>query len=338
MHEVRRETFQDEGFINGLAFPTAADLVCLFLTVSCLPFGQAKRDAKYVDQAVKFPKLTQLSQRTAAAPGVKEYLAKLPTIEKPLSIPKIVCRVLGMKCCCCCCDCTTTQVLGAPSSAPATAPEQQSMDMDGAPELLNFPFAGQGELARLIAAAGGLDIKSTPIKMGEHTNLGFFGSLPILKHGSFSIAQSSAIETYCAEIAPKFKGLSPKQRAMDEMFSATKEDMLQSCAKYAFGDAELKKTTTKELAKALDKDLGALNKFLPASGFINGFDYPTTADLVLVNFAEARVPFGAAMDLVEGGYDWQGKYPKIKAIVDSTKEATGVKEYLAASTTLKHGF
>ena len=55
--------------------------------------------------------------------------------------------------------------------------------------------------------------------------------MPLLKHGDLKMSQSLAIEAYLLNIAPKFKGLTAKQRAVDGMFASIKEEMLLNCAK-----------------------------------------------------------------------------------------------------------
>merc|ERR1711990_1022803 len=51
------------------------------------------------------------------------------------------------------------------------------------------------------------------------------GSLPTFSHGSLKIAQSFAIESYVASVAPNFTLLEPQHRAIDGMFCKIKEDM-----------------------------------------------------------------------------------------------------------------
>merc|ERR1712139_375714 len=101
--------------------------------------------------------------------------------------------------------------------------------------------------------------------MGGDPKVGIFGSLPLLKHGSLAISQSGAIETYLATIAPKFKDLTPQQRAYDDMFAATKEDVLVDLAKIVSGGEELKKSASQEVPKTLDKFFSVLDQLTPAS-------------------------------------------------------------------------
>ena len=71
------------GFILGLGYPTVADLAVLNMVKGYMPFGAALKHGKY-DYAKKYPKLAALVERTAAAPGVKEYLAESTSISLTL--------------------------------------------------------------------------------------------------------------------------------------------------------------------------------------------------------------------------------------------------------------
>merc|ERR1719361_1857102 len=88
-------------------------------------------------------------------------------------------------------------------------------------ELTYWKMSGRGELTRLIAAAGGVELPERflpgpvvdPTKLPPWINIsisaGFFGNIPIFKDGTLSIAQSVAIESYVADIAPRFAELTP---------------------------------------------------------------------------------------------------------------------------------
>ena len=124
------------------------------------------------------------------------------------------------------------------------------------PHLIYFPIAGRGELSKLIAAAGGLELKVTSEgdkrSKYDKAEFGSPSGLPLFEHGDLKISQSAAIETYLASIAPKFANLTPAQVATDRMFAHIKEDMLIGCAKIVFGGALVKDGPT-EVPKHLDK-------------------------------------------------------------------------------------
>mmetsp|Transcript_70858 Transcript_70858/g.196858 ORF Transcript_70858/g.196858 Transcript_70858/m.196858 type:complete len:213 (-) Transcript_70858:138-776(-) len=195
------------------------------------------------------------------------------------------------------------------------------------PLLITWPVAGRGELARLIAAAGGLEIEETGDSgIIDKASYGSPGSVPLLSHGDLKMCQSLAIESYLASIAPKFQGLTAKQRAMDNMFCCIKEDVIGGCVKIIYGDKSL---ADEEVPKNFDKFFTVVEGLVPASGFINGLSFPTPADLAVYNMNTGFMPFVKVMQL--GNYT--PNYPKIKALIDRTAAAPGVKEYIQTTTT-----
>jgi glutathione S-transferase len=137
-----------------------------------------------------------------------------------------------------------------------------------------------------------------------------------LKHGLLKIAQSAAIESYFASIAPKFSGLTAQQRAVDQNYACIKEDILAGCAKplFAKGEKDL------EGFKAhLEKWFGLLETMLPESGFVHGLEFPTTADCAVLNCTTGYMPFLASFKLLDGfSLD---AYPKVKALAERTNAA-----------------
>merc|ERR1719336_1930383 len=69
----------EKGFILGLAYPTLADLAVLNIARGYMPYGASYKHGKY-NYAEKHPKTAALVERTAAAPGIKEYLATSKSI------------------------------------------------------------------------------------------------------------------------------------------------------------------------------------------------------------------------------------------------------------------
>ena len=143
-----------------------------------------------------------------------------------------------------------------------------------------LPLAGRAELIRLIAAAGGLELKeSTEMPSGDSKAEYMSPSgLPCLKHGDFKMSQSGAIESYLSNIAPKYRGLTVQQRATDAMYCSIKEEMLFNCAKALF-------TTKKgeDVTVLFDKWMPLFEAKVPSAGFINGLAVPTAADLAVLN-------------------------------------------------------
>lgn len=204
------------------------------------------------------------------------------------------------------------------------------------PCLHYFPFAGRGELSRLIAAAGGLVIdEKNELKKKGRSAFGSPGQWPCLDHDELKIAQSFCIESYLATIAPNFKDLTMAQRAVDAMFCKIKEDILAGyteCLSVIVADESQKADQCADLAMLSDKWFPVLQDKLPADGFVNGLAFPTVADLAVLNVARAFMPFGAAYFMSE--CDLSQNYPKIVAHVDRVAAHPAVKAYLDKSTTM----
>ena len=167
------------------------------------------------------------------------------------------------------------------------------------PTLHYFSICGRGELARLTAAAGGLQIndqawspafddsggwRSGYGAIGE--GMGFPPTMPILEMGDFKIFQSQAIESYIASIAPAFADLTPEQRARDLMFALIKADINQPTEQLLF-----KKITGDDLKPIMAKNYAMVESLLPAEGYVNGLEFPTMADLAVVVIAKGCMPF-----------------------------------------------
>lgn len=197
-----------------------------------------------------------------------------------------------------------------------------------------YPVAGRGELIRLIAAAGGLDLaEGKPDEGVDRAAYGSPSGLPLLQHGAVKLSQSGAIERYVSGLVPRFAALDLAQQATDHMFSCIKEDVLLGCAKVIFGDVASAPT---EVPKLCDKWFAVVEGLLPADGFVLGLDYPTVADLAVLNMARGYMPFGAAYK--HGKYAFAPRHPKMAALVARTAAAPGVKEYLASSPSLNLSF
>ena len=197
--------------------------------------------------------------------------------------------------------------------------------------LVYFPIAGRAELIRLIAKVGGVEDFSESTAMPEGVTkeeCGSSGSVPILIDGDLKMNESVAIESYVASLAPKFSALTPKQRAKDAQFSCIKETCLGQFAKPLFGGKD--KDGIQAVAK---KYFPVIEGILPASGFVNGLDYPTVADLAVVVICEQFMPFGASYK--HGEIDLAKSYPKLVAHSERVKAVGDVSKALSDSSTLK---
>lgn len=200
------------------------------------------------------------------------------------------------------------------------------------PKLYYFPLAGRGELIRLIAAVGGVELTETAEAPADKAVFGSPSGLPLLEHGELRMSQSTAIENYIASISPKYRTLTPGQVAVDKMFQCIKEDVGQGFLPLIF-DPEKKKTAPEEVPKVCDKWFPVIEARLPADGFVHGLDFPTAADLVTVVIAKAYVPGGAAFKAA-GGYDIAAKYKKLAAHANRVAAYPAVKDYLGKSASM----
>eukprot|EP00932_Pfiesteria_piscicida_P011820 SRR837773.23052.p2 GENE.SRR837773.23052~~SRR837773.23052.p2 ORF type:complete len:162 (+),score=76.79 SRR837773.23052:1-486(+) len=143
------------------------------------------------------------------------------------------------------------------------------------------------------------------------------------------MSQSLAIEAYVAGLAPRFAVLSPQQRAVDRMYAGIKEDMLVGCARAIFTTAKDNPEQAKtDITNHLDKFFAVLEEKVPEAGFVLGLEFPTAADLAVLNTTTGYMPFGAAVQLA--GYDL-GKWKKVAALCQRVKEHKNVADYVSAS-------
>merc|ERR1719343_518391 len=155
------------------------------------------------------------------------------------------------------------------------------------PVLHYFDISGRGELSKLIAAVGGVEIEVVeyPFKANgasaadkakagamesEHTKaakeMGMEGcGLPILEHGTLKINQSAAVQDYMVSISPKYPPVNPMQKAKDDMFEGALEDAMGLGAGIILSgyDSSL-------MVPFMEKTLTHLTKYIPAAGFVNG--------------------------------------------------------------------
>merc|ERR1712086_118605 len=188
--------------------------------------------------------------------------------------------------------------------------------------LYYFPASGRAELSRLIAAAGGIELKDCYEKPEDTTAFGSPGSMPLLEHGELKMAQSGAIENYLSLVA--FPKLTPQQHGIDSQFCCIKEDFVQGTAPCFF--AEDKSKIPEVCTGVIVKWFSVIEGALPAEGFMHGGETPTAADLVVLNLAKASHIYAAAIK--HAGVDMCVTYPKMVRIAEAATQSPGVKEYL----------
>lgn len=233
------------------------------------------------------------------------------------------------------------QVESALVTAAPAAIEQpiqvEGEEEPGMPRLWYLPFAGRGEICRLCAAAGGLTIEDNKLGPDDdrkqlEQECSSLGTLPVLKHGKLAISQSGAISMYILDIAPKFKGIPKRARAVDAMYMGKLEDIIGAIKESGFFD-ELTggpPCDTKALLDSVNKWYGHLESLTPSTGFINGLQFPTGADCACLVVFQAA--FAQGYWLAKSGVQ-KDSFPKLKALCERVAEADGIKQYLAKSTT-----
>eukprot|EP00573_Skeletonema_grethae_P000377 CAMPEP_0201692928 /NCGR_PEP_ID=MMETSP0578-20130828/5690_1 /ASSEMBLY_ACC=CAM_ASM_000663 /TAXON_ID=267565 /ORGANISM="Skeletonema grethea, Strain CCMP 1804" /LENGTH=227 /DNA_ID=CAMNT_0048178381 /DNA_START=89 /DNA_END=772 /DNA_ORIENTATION=- len=209
------------------------------------------------------------------------------------------------------------------------------------PHMIYAPIAGRAELTRLIAAAGGVTItesanitnlgKPIILETGESkANYMSPSGMPLLQHGNLQISQSGAIEAYIASIAPRYRDLTPQQRAVDMMFMGIKEEINHNCGKAIFTTQKVDKNKAiADVCILLDKWGAVFEDQIPSEGFIQGLPFPTPADLALLDITTSYMPIGSARKLAQ--YDC-GRWKKVMALCDRIKADENVKIYLNGST------
>ena len=207
-----------------------------------------------------------------------------------------------------------------------------------APVLTYFAIAGRGELARLYAVVGGLDIVDSLDTQGykQKTPIGYLPALAHPEGGLFPacefafgcLQESLAVERYLRELAPGFANLTAPQRAVDDMVAMIKEDVL-ALVEPGAANASLAPAA---VPPAFDRYLGVLERgYVPDDGFVNGLAHPTGADLAVLVMLRSGFPFGEA--IANAGYDGASEYPKTYALADRAAAFPAVAEYLATSQT-----
>lgn len=215
--------------------------------------------------------------------------------------------------------------------------------MQGKPVLHYFDVNGRGELSKLIAAVGGLEIEvveypfqangasaADKLKAGkmesEHTKaataMGMDGcGLPIVVHGDLKIYQSFACQNYFASIGPNYPKLTPQQKAVDDMFQGALEDCMGLAAGVVLsgGDPAL-------VPKIMEKVLSHLTKYIPDDGFVHGKGTPSIADLSILVLTQALIPFGATLG--EGAAECYGKFPGAVALGERAAAFPAVAKWL----------
>jgi len=211
------------------------------------------------------------------------------------------------------------------------------------PNLHYFDVNGRGEVPKLVAAIGGLELDFTEypfvangasaadkLKAGnvesEHTKaataMGMNGcGLPIVVHGDIKVNQSFAVTNYFANLGPNYPKVTPAQRVIDDMFLGALEDCMGVAAGVILSgyDGAL-------VPKIMGKVLTHLTKYLPEDGFTHGLNTPSIADVCCLVLTQALIPFNATLG--EGAAEFYAGFPKVVAVGERTAAFPAVAAWL----------
>merc|ERR1712025_604378 len=160
------------------------------------------------------------------------------------------------------------------------------------------------------------DPTSTPAKL--------WGFLPVIEHGDFNLCQSGAVQAYAADLAIPETRKTAQNRARDQMFSLAYADVQSALYKCMFGPDEAKAAAKKAINESTKKNLSAIERNIPASGFVNGGDRPSLADLAVFDLYSSPFPGVVAL-----GVDLT-PYPKFVALAKRVGGYPSVAAYVKA--------
>jgi hypothetical protein len=109
------------------------------------------------------------------------------------------------------------------------------------------------------------------------------------------------------------------------MFQLIKSDINGSTESLLF-----KKITAEDLTPTMEKWYGIIEGLLPPSGFVNGLEIPTPADLSVLVLTKGCMPFRAAPQMA-GCAPTPGKYPKMFRVAKDAAAYAPVAAFLKAS-------
>ena len=153
-----------------------------------------------------------------------------------------------------------------------------------------------------------------------------FGSMPVLKMGDGTLVAQSMATAQCAAQIALGQG-TVQSTAIDAMYAGTHADLQSAMYACLFGSDESKKAGKERLPDKAEKFLAAIERMLPATGFVNGGTTPTLGDLALFDVCTSPFPGLPAL-----GIDL-APYPKLTALLAKVKGGPRIAAYCA-----KRGF
>jgi len=138
------------------------------------------------------------------------------------------------------------------------------------------------------------------------------------------IIHHSAIQAYAADVAIPETRKCPRARARDQMFGHAYADIQAALYKCLFGTDDSKAAAKKVINESVKKNMSAVERNLPADGFVNGFDRPSLADLAVFDLFSSPFP-----GVVAVGVD-MAPYPKFVALAKRVGAYPSVAAYVKA--------
>merc|ERR1712127_840812 len=129
------------------------------------------------------------------------------------------------------------------------------------------------------------------------------------------------IQSYAADLAIPGTRKCARARAIDSMFLDGYADVQAAIYKCLFGTDESKAAALKGINESLEKTLSALERNIPASGYITSGDRPSIADLAIFDLYSSKFPGVVAI-----GADLSS-YPKFVALAKKVAAYPTVAAY-----------
>lgn len=121
-----------------------------------------------------------------------------------------------------------------------------------------------------------------------------FGSMPVLKHGDFSLAQSMAVAQYAADIGMNAaKPPTVDQRGLDTMMLGAHADLQKAMYSCLFGDDESKAKGKADLSGKVTPILQGIERFYTGVGpylYSPAEAGPSLGDLALLDVVTSPFP------------------------------------------------
>lgn len=212
-------------------------------------------------------------------------------------------------------------MLGSKSCAMSKSCDSEP-EVGAQPELIYFDTEGRAELTRTVFKAGNIAFADTrvgddwpKIKTDPKTGPGrMFGSVPVIVHGDFTLAQPAACAQYAADVGLNtWRPPTAAQRSLDTMTLGVHTDLVNAGAKTRFGPDDKK-------AEALEAFPGR------AAALLAGLERQFKGTGAFLHAAEGEAPslgdvaiFSVLPGLKSMGIDLSA-YPKLEACVAACQQ------------------